>query len=95
MTEPPVDWPTASRVDLPGYRPVEAYEAALANIAPELVRRRGSRTSVDEVLEWAGMPLATVEVAAVCDRDAAEVRARAGARPRVHAGRRRRLLDPA
>ncbi len=32
-------WETAARVDLPGFRPIEAYEAALANLAPELVRR--------------------------------------------------------
>ena len=74
VSEPPVDWPTASRVDLPGYRPVEAYEAALANIGPELVRRPDPE-SVEEVLAWAGMPVATAEVAAVCDRDVADVRA--------------------
>jgi predicted DsbA family dithiol-disulfide isomerase len=74
VSEPPADWPTASRVDLPGYRPVEAYEAALANIGPELVRRPDPE-SVEEVLAWAGMPLATAEVAAVCDRDVADVRA--------------------
>jgi predicted DsbA family dithiol-disulfide isomerase len=74
VAEPPVDWPTASRVDLPGYRPVEAYEAALANIAPELVRRPDPE-SVEEVLAWAGMPVATAEVAAVCDCEVADVRA--------------------
>ncbi len=74
VSEPPADWPTASRVDLPGYRPVEAYEAALANIGPELVRRADPE-SVEEVLAWAGMPVATAEVAAVCDREVADVRA--------------------
>jgi hypothetical protein len=74
VTEPPVDWPTASRVDLPGYRPIEAYETALANIGPELVRRPDPE-SVEEVLAWAGMPIATAEVAAVCDREVADVRA--------------------
>jgi predicted DsbA family dithiol-disulfide isomerase len=72
-TPPPEDWPTAARVDLPGFRPVEAYEAAIANLAPELTRRPDP-SSVLEVLEWAGIPLATVEVAAVCDRDVDEVR---------------------
>jgi hypothetical protein len=72
-TEPPEDWPTAMRVDLPGFRPVEAYEAAIANLAPELTRREDPRTPA-EVLEWAGVPLATVEVAAVMDREAADVR---------------------
>jgi len=74
VAEPPPDWPTASRVDLPGYRPVEAYEAALANIGPELTRRPDPE-SVEEVLAWAGMPIATAEVAAVCDREIADVRA--------------------
>jgi predicted DsbA family dithiol-disulfide isomerase len=72
-TEPPADWPTARRVDLPGFRPVEAYEAAIANLAPELTRRADPETPA-EVLAWAGVPLATVEVAAVMDREPADVR---------------------
>jgi predicted DsbA family dithiol-disulfide isomerase len=72
-TEPPADWPTARRVDLPGFRPVEAYEAAIANLAPELTRRPDPGTAA-EVLEWAGVPLATAEVAAVMDREPADVR---------------------
>ena len=72
-TPPPADWPTAQRVDLPGFRPVEAYEAAIANLAPELTRRPDP-ASVQEVLAWAGIPLATAEVAAVCDLEQPEVR---------------------
>ena len=72
-TPPPADWPTAGRVDLPGFRPVEAYEAAIANLAPELTRRPDP-TDVAEVLAWAGMPLATAEVAAVCNRELPDVR---------------------
>ena len=46
----PRDGRTAS---VPGFNPVEAYEAAIANLAPELERRpRPER--VGEVLEWAG-----------------------------------------
>jgi predicted DsbA family dithiol-disulfide isomerase len=74
VTAPPADWPTANRVDLPGYRPIEAYETAIANLAPELTRRPDPE-SVEEVLAWAGMPIATAEVAAVCDREVADVRA--------------------
>jgi predicted DsbA family dithiol-disulfide isomerase len=74
VTEPHADWPTANRVDLPGYRPIEAYETAIANLAPELARRPDPET-VDAVLAWAGMPVATAEVAAVCDREVADVRA--------------------
>lgn len=72
-TEPPADWPTARRVDLPGFRPVEAYEAAIANLAPELTRRPDPETA-GEVLEWAGVPLATAEIAAVMDRETDDVR---------------------
>jgi predicted DsbA family dithiol-disulfide isomerase len=72
-TEPPEDWPTANRVDLPGFRPVEAYEAAIANLAPELTREPDP-DSVEQVLRWASMPIATAEVAAVCDREIADVR---------------------
>jgi len=71
--DPPPDWPTAPRVDLPGFRPVEAYEAAIANLAPELTRRPDPEAP-DEVLAWAGVPLATAEVAAVMDREPADVR---------------------
>jgi predicted DsbA family dithiol-disulfide isomerase len=73
-TPAPPDWSTAARVDLPGFRPVEAYEAAIANLAPELTRRPDPEEAA-EVLEWAGMPLGTAEVAAVSDREIADVRA--------------------
>jgi hypothetical protein len=54
----------------PGFQPVEVYEAAIANLAPEL-DRRGQPDSVEEVLAWAGEPLATAEVAGIMgiDRD--------------------------
>jgi predicted DsbA family dithiol-disulfide isomerase len=55
-------WP---RFDAPGFQPVEVYEAAIANLAPELERRRAP-DSVEEVLAWAGEPLATAEVAMIC-----------------------------
>jgi hypothetical protein len=59
---------------VPGFNPVEAYECAIANLAPELPRRRVPE-SVSEVLEWASEPLATAEVAAVMQLDAFEARA--------------------
>jgi 2-hydroxychromene-2-carboxylate isomerase len=71
-----------TELDLPGFQPLESYEAGLANLVPDL-ERRDDPEDVAEVLAWAPYPLATVEVAAVCARDAAEVRSelgRAGAR---------------
>jgi predicted DsbA family dithiol-disulfide isomerase len=58
---------------IPGFRPLDAYEVALANLAPELTRR-DDPSSVEEVLAWAHHPLATAEVAMVCDREIADVR---------------------
>jgi predicted DsbA family dithiol-disulfide isomerase len=58
-----------------GFHPVEAYEAAIANLAPELVRRPKPE-SVADVLAWAGQPLATAEVAAIAQLDAAQARAK-------------------
>jgi predicted DsbA family dithiol-disulfide isomerase len=63
-----VGWP---RFDVPGFQPVEVYEAAIANLAPELDRRPAPE-SVAEVLEWAGEPLAAAEVAAICGLELAE-----------------------
>jgi predicted DsbA family dithiol-disulfide isomerase len=59
---------------LPGFNPVEAYETAVANLAPELVRRPKPAT-VEELLSWAGEPLATAEIAAVMRQNAQDVRA--------------------
>jgi ABC-type multidrug transport system ATPase subunit/predicted DsbA family dithiol-disulfide isomerase len=70
-----------ARLDLPGFQPLEAYEAALANLAPTMKRRADPET-VTEVLDWAAMPLATVEVAMVMGLDVVEARvalARSGA----------------
>ena len=63
------------RVAIPGYNPVEAYEAAIANLDPSLVRR-GRPSSVAEVLGFfVDEPLATAEVVAIMDGDPAVVRA--------------------
>jgi predicted DsbA family dithiol-disulfide isomerase len=53
----------------PGFQPLESYEVLLANIAPDLGRREDP-SGAAEVLEWAGTPLATVEVAALLGTDA-------------------------
>ena len=66
--------PDGRRIDSPGFQPVEVYEAAIANLAPEL-ERRATPASVEEVLEWAPFPLATIEVAAVMGIEPADARA--------------------
>lgn len=69
-------------ITIPGFTPVEAYEAAIANLEPELARRPKPAT-VEELLTWAGEPLATAEVAAVAQLDPVQVRVALGrvARP--------------
>ncbi|HEY4277877.1 MAG TPA: DsbA family protein [Conexibacter sp.] len=59
-------------IETPGFQPSLAYEVAVANLEPEIPRRE-LPTSVAELLEWAGEPLATQEVAEVLGiaRDAA------------------------
>jgi predicted DsbA family dithiol-disulfide isomerase len=49
---------------VPGFNAVEAYEAAVANAAPDLPRRPRPDSAAD-LLAWAGEPLATAEVALV------------------------------
>jgi hypothetical protein len=49
---------------IPGFNPVEAYETAIANQAPELPRRPPP-AAVEELLAWADEPLATAEVALI------------------------------
>ncbi|MDQ8043998.1 MAG: DsbA family protein [Solirubrobacteraceae bacterium] len=55
-----------------GFVPAMAYDVVFANLAPELERAEAADDPL-AVLEWAGTPLATAEVAAVMeiDRDAA------------------------
>ncbi len=52
------------KFELPGFWPVLTYEAALANLAPQL-SKRPNPSSVSEVLQWTDEPLATTEVAAI------------------------------
>jgi predicted DsbA family dithiol-disulfide isomerase len=54
------------RIAVPGFQPFAAYDVVLANLVPGSQRREPPRTVLD-VLEWAGEPLATREVAVVCD----------------------------
>lgn len=53
---------------VPGFNPVEAYEAAIAHLAPKL-ERRPTPNNVADVLAWAGMAVATAEVALIAQLD--------------------------
>jgi predicted DsbA family dithiol-disulfide isomerase len=64
-------------LSVPGFQPLAAYEVAIANLAPEASRREDPE-DVREVLEWAGEPLATIEVATICGTDVDDARERLG-----------------
>ena len=53
-------------IAVPGFNPVEAYEVAIANVAPDLTRRPRP-SSVQEVLDWVDEPVATAEVAMIME----------------------------
>ena len=65
------------RIAVPGFQPFASYDVITANLVPA-VDRRPDPTSVEEVLRWAGEPLATQEVAVVCDIPFEEARAELG-----------------
>jgi predicted DsbA family dithiol-disulfide isomerase len=67
----------AGTVSVPGFQPWAAYEVALANVAPDLLRK-DPPADVSELLQWAGVPLATKEVAVVMDTDLFTARAALG-----------------
>lgn len=64
-------------LSVPGFQPLAAYEVAIANLAPEASRREDP-DDVHEVLEWAGEPLATIEVATICGTGLDDARERLG-----------------
>ena len=65
------------RIAVPGFQPFGVYDVITANLVPGLDRREPAE-SVEEVLSWAGTPLATKEVAVVCDLDPDEAREQLG-----------------
>lgn len=60
-------------VTIPGFQPFAVYDVVLANLLPDVTRREEPE-SVAEVLEWADFPLATEEVAVVCELGRDEAR---------------------
>jgi predicted DsbA family dithiol-disulfide isomerase len=65
------------RIAVPGFQPFAAYDVITANLVPT-VDRRDPPESVEEVLRWAEVPLATQEVAVVCDIPFAQAREELG-----------------
>ena len=65
------------RIAVPGFQPFAAYDVVLANLVPGS-ERRDAPSSVLDVLAWAGEPLATREVAVVCDIGHEEAREELG-----------------
>jgi predicted DsbA family dithiol-disulfide isomerase len=65
------------QIDVPGFQPYAAYEVALANLVPD-AELRSKPESVLELLEWAGEPLATREVAVVCEVEHEDARQQLG-----------------
>jgi hypothetical protein len=65
------------RIAVPGFQPFAAYDVVLANLVPGTERREPPQ-SVEEVLAWTGTPLATREVAVVCDITHEQARERLG-----------------
>jgi predicted DsbA family dithiol-disulfide isomerase len=65
------------RIAVPGFQPWAVYDVITANLVPT-VDRRDPPQNVEDVLRWTGTPLATKEVAVVCDIDVDEARERLG-----------------
>jgi predicted DsbA family dithiol-disulfide isomerase len=72
-----------TRIDAPGFQPARVYEVALANLAPEIALRP-TPDDVTQVLAWAPYPLATVEVAAICEISPTEARRQLNAAATEH-----------
>jgi predicted DsbA family dithiol-disulfide isomerase len=65
------------RIAVPGFQPFGVYDVITANLVPD-VERRDPPDSVEEALDWSGTPLASKEVAVLCDITLEEARERLG-----------------
>jgi predicted DsbA family dithiol-disulfide isomerase len=54
------------RIAVPGFQPFPVYDVITANLVPG-TERNDPPGSVEDVLRWAGGPLASQEVAVICD----------------------------
>jgi predicted DsbA family dithiol-disulfide isomerase len=66
-----------AHLSAPGFQPLLAYEVAIANLLPS-AHRREDPAGVEEVLAWAGEPLASIEVATVCGLELEDAREQLG-----------------
>ena len=64
-------------IAVPGFQPFAVYDVVLANLVPG-TDRRALPDDVSEVLRWAVTPLATREVAVLCELDQADAREHLG-----------------
>ena len=65
------------KIAVPGFQPFSVYDVILANLVPGQ-ERRDFEPGVEEVLRWAGTPLATQEVAVLCQITAHDAREQLG-----------------
>jgi hypothetical protein len=65
------------RIAVPGFQPFGVYDVITANLVPD-VERRDPPHSVEAALDWSGTPLASKEVAVLCDVTLEEARERLG-----------------
>lgn len=65
------------RIAVPGFQPFSVYDVILANLVPG-EERRDHAPGVEEVLRWAGTPLASQEVAVLCQIDLHDAREQLG-----------------
>ena len=65
------------RIAVPGFQPFNVYDVVTANLVPGL-ERRDAAESVEQVLDWARTPLASKEVAVICDISLEDAREQLG-----------------
>jgi 2-hydroxychromene-2-carboxylate isomerase len=68
---------TGQRISAPGFQQFMTYEVCAGTLVPE-AHQRPKPDSVEELLAWAGEPLATQEVAQVCELTARDARQQLG-----------------
>jgi predicted DsbA family dithiol-disulfide isomerase len=65
------------KLAVPGFQPFAVYDVVLANLVPG-TERREAPDSIEQILRWAGSPLATREVAVLADLEPEDAREQLG-----------------